>query len=75
MRILEYAKAHSPLVINLHWVWAPHADADMLTLPEDTALEGRKQSYIVRPQITVIFTDASNPVRNHWGVAEKAQSG
>ena len=25
LRMLEYAKAHPPLVINLHWAWAPHA--------------------------------------------------
>jgi L-alanine-DL-glutamate epimerase-like enolase superfamily enzyme len=25
LRMLEYAKAHPPLVINPHWAWAPHA--------------------------------------------------
>ena len=27
--LLEYAKAHPPLVINLHWDWAPHAHLAM----------------------------------------------
>ena len=25
LRMLEYARAHPPLVVNLHWAWAPHA--------------------------------------------------
>ena len=29
LRMLEYAKAHPPLVINLHWDWAPHAHLAM----------------------------------------------
>jgi L-alanine-DL-glutamate epimerase-like enolase superfamily enzyme len=29
LRMLEYAKAHPPLVINLHWAWAPHAHLAM----------------------------------------------
>ena len=29
IRMLEYAKAHPPLVINLHWAWAPHAHLAM----------------------------------------------
>ena len=29
LRMLEYAKAHPPLVINLHWDWAPHAQLAM----------------------------------------------
>jgi L-alanine-DL-glutamate epimerase-like enolase superfamily enzyme len=29
LRMLEYAKAHAPLVINLHWAWAPHAHLAM----------------------------------------------
>lgn len=29
LRMLEYARAHPPLVINLHWAWAPHAHLAM----------------------------------------------
>jgi len=29
LRMLEYAQAHPPLVINLHWAWAPHAHLAM----------------------------------------------
>ena len=29
LRMLEYAKAHPPLAINLHWAWAPHAHLAM----------------------------------------------
>ena len=29
LRMLEYAKTHPPLVINLHWAWAPHAHLAM----------------------------------------------
>lgn len=29
LRMLDYAKAHPPLVINLHWDWAPHAHLAM----------------------------------------------
>jgi L-alanine-DL-glutamate epimerase-like enolase superfamily enzyme len=29
LRMLEYAKARPPLVINLHWAWAPHAHLAM----------------------------------------------
>jgi len=29
LQMLEYAKAHPPLVINLHWAWAPHAHLAM----------------------------------------------
>lgn len=29
LRLLEYARAHPPLVINLHWAWAPHAHLAM----------------------------------------------
>ena len=29
LRMLEYAEAHPPLVINLHWAWAPHAHLAM----------------------------------------------
>ncbi|MBM4154542.1 MAG: hypothetical protein FJ221_05880 [Lentisphaerae bacterium] len=37
LRILEYARAHPPLVVNLHWAWAPHAHlamaSDEATMP------------------------------------------
>jgi L-alanine-DL-glutamate epimerase-like enolase superfamily enzyme len=29
LRMLEYARAHPPLVVNLHWAWAPHAHLAM----------------------------------------------
>jgi L-alanine-DL-glutamate epimerase-like enolase superfamily enzyme len=29
LRMLEYARTHPPLVINLHWAWAPHAHLAM----------------------------------------------
>jgi L-alanine-DL-glutamate epimerase-like enolase superfamily enzyme len=29
LRMLEYAEAHPPLAINLHWAWAPHAHLAM----------------------------------------------
>ena len=29
LRMLEYAKAHPALVINLHWAWAPHGHLAM----------------------------------------------
>jgi L-alanine-DL-glutamate epimerase-like enolase superfamily enzyme len=29
LRMLDYARAHPPLVINLHWAWAPHAHLAM----------------------------------------------
>ena len=29
LRMLEYARMHPPLVINLHWAWAPHAHLAM----------------------------------------------
>lgn len=29
LRMLEYAKAHPPMVVNLHWAWAPHAHLAM----------------------------------------------
>ena len=29
VRVLEYARAHPPLVVNLHWAWAPHAHLAM----------------------------------------------
>jgi L-alanine-DL-glutamate epimerase-like enolase superfamily enzyme len=29
LRMLEYAKAHPPLVINLHWSWTPHVHLAM----------------------------------------------
>lgn len=29
LRMIEYAKSHPPLVINLHWAWVPHAHLAM----------------------------------------------
>lgn len=29
LRILEYARSHPPLTVNLHWAWAPHAHLAM----------------------------------------------
>jgi hypothetical protein len=29
LRMIEYAKSHPPLVINLHWAWMPHAHLAM----------------------------------------------
>lgn len=29
LRMIEYAKGHPPLVINLHWAWMPHAHLAM----------------------------------------------
>ncbi len=29
LRMIEYAKAHPPLVINMHWAWMPHAHLAM----------------------------------------------
>ncbi|MFZ5828677.1 MAG: enolase C-terminal domain-like protein [Planctomycetota bacterium] len=29
LRMIEYAKRHPPLVINLHWAWMPHAHLAM----------------------------------------------
>lgn len=31
LRMIEYARAHPPFAINLHWAWAPHAHLAMAT--------------------------------------------
>lgn len=31
LRMIEHARAHPPLAINLHWAWAPHAHLAMAT--------------------------------------------